>query len=92
MFLWLGYFLTEKNGLCSETEDSVVDNLKSCMEAVDQIKQNVTAVNFKEEEDESDWPSGCYLYTINDGVYFNKQSTGLRHTNSQQICKPKGKE
>ena len=70
----------------------MVDNLKSCMEAVDQIKQNVTAVNFKEEENESDWPSGCYLYTINDGVYFNKQSTGLRHSNSKQICKPKGKE
>ena len=27
-----------------------MDNLKSCMEAVDQIKQNVTAANFKEEE------------------------------------------
>ena len=62
------------------------------MEAVDQIKQNVTAANFKEEEDESDWPSGCYLYTINDGVYFNKQSTGLTNSNSKQICQPKGKE
>ena len=70
----------------------MVDDMKSCMEAVDEIKKKVTAANFKEEEDASDWPSGCYLYTINDGVYFNKQLTGLRDSNSQQICKPKGKE
>ena len=70
----------------------MVDDLKSCMEAVDEIKKKVAAANFKQEEDESNWPSGCYLYTIDDGGYFNKQSTGLRHSNSQQICKPKGKE
>ena len=92
LLLWLGYFLTEKNGLCSETKDSVVDDLKTCKEAVDEIKKKVKAANFKMEEEESDWPSGCYLYTINDGVYFNKQSTGSRHRSSQQICKSKGKQ
>ena len=42
---------------------------------------------FTRNENEDDWPEGCYL---SGKVYFNRHSTGSRNYDGRQICHAKG--
>ena len=84
--LLLGYFATEINGLCSDTEDTPVNDLETCKKAVDQIKKTFPSTYFKNRVNRANW--GCYLY-INNGSYFmnfNRHATGSTNRKSRQIC------
>ena len=59
IILLLGYFATEINGLCSDTEDTPVNDLETCKKAVDQTKKTFPSTYFKNRVNRANW--GCYL-------------------------------
>ena len=87
------YFLTYKNKLCA---GNGVDDLEKCKESLSQIKKAIPHARgawFKDTEDASDWPKGCYLFTsgsVNE-VYFNEHATGSSHSDARHICEVQGK-
>ena len=88
-FFLLEYFLSRKGGLCKNIKAvtfSEVKTLKECKSAVAVIQKEVPAANFQAEENTGEWPKGCYLYTITNGVYFNKHTTGATQDSARQIC------
>ena len=90
----LGYFATEINGFCSETEDIPVNDLETCKKAVDQIKKTFFDTYFKNRINRGNWPKGCHSY-FRDGSYFmnfNRHATGSTNKISRQICLPQNKE
>ena len=94
IILLLGYFATEINGLCSDTEDTPVNDLETCKKAVDQIKKTFFDTYFKNRINRGNWPKGCHSY-IRDGSYFmnfNRHATGSTNKISRQICLPQNKE
>ena len=84
--LLLRYFAIEINGLCSDTENTPVNDLETCKKAVDQIKKTFPSTYFKNRVNRANW--GCYLY-FNNGSYlmnFNRHVTGSTNRKSRQIC------
>ena len=90
----LGYFLTGSYRSCLDDDKLPVHDLRSCKEAVRVITNEVAAAQFGEEETQSDWPKGCYYWSTNARVYFNRHSYGSvsRNGHAHQICKGKEKQ
>ena len=82
-FLDLRFFLTERNGTCSDNNIMLVDDLHTCKEAAAEISD----VQFQNEENTANRPKGCYLHTPTGWVIFNNHSSGSRMENARQICK-----
>ena len=82
-FLDLRFFLTERNGTCSDNNIMLVDDLYTCKEAANEISD----VQFQNEENTANRPKGCYFQTTTRWVNFNNHSSGSRTENTQQICK-----
>jgi len=83
------YFLSRKGGLCANIKTvtfSAVNTLKECKIAVATIQKTVSTAKFAAEETDANWPKGCYLYIVTNGVYFNKHSSGKTHDSARQIC------
>ena len=88
-FFCLEYFLSRKGGLCANIKTvtfSAVNTLKECKIAVATIQKTVSTAKFAAEETDANWPKGCYLYIVTNGVYFNKDSAGKAHDSARQIC------
>ena len=79
----VGYHKTANGKLCSENGFSVVDDLTACKKAAGAFGNQ-----FRETEDVSDWPKGCYYAN---GVYFNQHDSGSANIGAAQICKGGGK-
>ena len=60
-----------------------VDDVYTCKEAADEISD----VQFQNEENTANRPKGCYLHTPTGWVIFNNLSAGSRMENARQICK-----
>jgi hypothetical protein len=86
-----GYYLTARNGLCSDsTVDTVVDGEGDCKKSVEENTfWDAPYATFQLAEAQPDWPKGCYLDIETAGVYFNTHSDGSRHNDARQICKSK---
>ena len=94
IILLLGYFATEINGLCSDTEDTPVNDLETCKKAVDQIKKTFFDTYFKNRINRGNWSKGCHSY-FRDGSYFmnfNRHETGSTNKKSRQICLHRNKK
>ena len=61
---------------------------EACRAALDYV--DVTGDSFNEEENESNWPSGCYYCDgtedCSDGVWFNTASPGSAYDTAVSIC------
>ena len=38
------------------------------------------------------WPMGCFVYTLQNAVYFNNDNIGSNNVHGKQICKALGKK
>ena len=88
MLLLLGvtYFAATKGKLCSETGDIAIEDSTTCREATEEL-----GYNFKETEDDANWPKGCYYYRNMGGrygwVWFNRHKHGKQLPTTRNICK-----
>ena len=73
LFLEPIYFLSGENKRCSDTKDIVVNNLKTCKVAVEELGKKAQAKKtMTTEVNDAKFAEGCYLSsTLNKG-YFNK--------------------
>ena len=62
-----------------------VDDVESCKLVAKSFSRG-----FVNEEDEADWPKGCYWAGL--GVFFNSHSTEVNNADAGQICKIKRKQ
>ena len=81
-----GYYKSQEGLLCSAYGRTAVTSANDCRSALLELN-----LRFVEEENEPDWPKGCYG-TPSSGFYWNSHLTGhpfYSHYNSQ-ICSPRG--
>ena len=85
------YSLKQENSLCSwYPGEKSIDTFEDCQNAVGFVQTILpnTADSVTEEE-ESDYPKGCYVYDDQDGnmnIYFNTAATGSSDANSREVC------
>ena len=86
--------LSSVNGLCNDTGQKVVDNLKDCKDAVSFVTSTYSSVTELKRMSNEGYPRGCFLlsnygWLWNDRyLFFNTHKLGNREANSQQLCKP----
>ena len=82
------YTLTQDNDLCSDSlEHKSIETLEGCQHAVGFVRSIIKDSNIVVfEEEESEYPKGCYFQEFSSKMYFNTHSTGHRQRYSREVC------
>ena len=80
-------FIADVKSLCNESKGLVIDDKETCLIAISLISDEEPKVQFRREENATNWPKGCYL--ASGDIYFNKHSLGNRHSFARPICRKK---
>ena len=81
--------MTQKGFLCSGSPGKKsIDTLEDCQDAVSFVQAILpNTEDSVTEEEESDYPKGCYL-SKNNQMHFNTAANGSSHENAREICIP----
>ena len=86
----MGYFVTDKDKLCSEKGDKAVDDFRTCGDASRELTYDLEDTI----QNKADMPKGCYLSVDISSLFttfFNVHPVGSSNKKARQICKPKPK-
>ena len=75
------------NGLCSDVIAGTIVSLDECRSAITKIPNFDGIVMFEGDENEDNYPKGCYLHQGDKGyVYWNNHQTGSPNSLARQVC------
>jgi hypothetical protein len=57
-----------------------------CRSAISKITKFDGRAEFKQEENESQWPTGCYITAWRGRVFWNKHQKGSTEVTARQVC------
>ena len=80
--------LTELGETCKERGWIPISSLAECQASKGYFQIYYPSYVFSGEEDENDYPKGCYVYTGNDlpEGYFNTHDSGASDSDSRSLC------
>ena len=83
-----GLALTGLGETCEGQGLRLIDTLAECIASTGFIHTHYPAYQFKWEEEEDDYPKGCYVYLQGGRYegYFNTDTSGGRDMNSRAVC------
>ena len=86
--------LTEYGETCEGRGLTPIGSLTECLANIEFIQTYYPSVNRISEEEASDYPKGCYVWT--DGAlgegYFNTHASGDSDSDSRAVCIPGGRK
>ncbi len=84
------YLRSQYGETCSEASADAIKTAEKCRSSIDDLKKSFPLIKgFSREEEDSDYPKGCYQQK-NHFIYWNKHTTGSPSLHAREICTLQG--